>query len=260
MGTIRHETEHQLRLPTAKATKGLMESEPSALPEELLSVLLHDLRSPLGAIGVLVELISSVSEDTAGVDPRQLQLLREAAIKAERMLDDAVEIQSVIRGSSTFTSAVVEIDSLVRTCLEKASHAPYFKNTEVHYTSNGSGQNRINIDVEKAESAILCAFEQVVARGERPTSLHISHSVQPPFVNLHLINGQQVSGAIQDLAPRSAINPLRGRLGNRRLGESRYSFQVCRQVMQLMGGHIDQPVGGLDREIIMSFPMAPLKG
>lgn len=255
MGTIRHETGKQLRLPSAKVAKGLMERDIANLPEELLSVLLHDLRSPLGAIGVLVELISTLSQGDEPADPRQLQLLREAAVKAERMLDDAVEIQSVIRGSSTFTPALTALENIVRTCLEKAGHAPYFQNTQVDYHPNGLGQNLIRIDIEKAETAILCAFEHVVAHINRPAALRIYHSIQSPYINLHIVGDERAMIESHNSLDDRNIT-LRGRLGTRRLGESRYNLQVCKQVMHLMGGKLEQSFNDANHGITMLFPMA----
>ncbi len=238
----------------------LAEQDSVNLPEELLSVLLHDLRSPLGAVSVLVELLSTVSKDeTMAIDPRQLLLLQEASVKAQRMLDDAVEIQSVVRGSSTFSFAPTKLSSLVGVCLEKARQALYFQDVDVTYDYTESAGQEVTIDVEKAEIAILCVLEQAVAHTPRPISLKIHQSVEAHYVNLHIVNetialtnaGELVAAPI-----RQAI-PLRGRLGSRRVGESRYSFQVARKVMGLMGGNIEQQPDQNGSAIVMKFPIAP---
>ncbi len=112
------------------------------------------------------------------------------------------------------------------------------------------------MDVEKAETAVLCALEQVIDHADHPSSLRISHSMQAPFVNLHIVNEEQISvGAHTAPVSQLTTSPLRGRLGSRRLGESRYSMQVTSQVMRLMGGKLKQRISGSNHEIIMQFPM-----
>jgi K+-sensing histidine kinase KdpD len=256
METKSHAVNQSFRPPSAGASSIVTERDHGNLPEELLTVLLHDLRSPLGAIGVLADLISSVAQDGNPADPRQLGLLQEAVTKAQRVLDDAVEIQSYIRGSSTFTPAMIEVGSIVKASLEKASHAPYFRNIEVEYDVNGTGEQLINVDVEKAETALLFAFEHVVSGPERPSVVNVRHAVENPYVSVHVAYSKPhrsvETGAVQYRPTCS----LRGRLGTRRLGESRYNLQVCKKVMNLMGGDIEAHHNEAERSLTLRFPGA----
>lgn len=256
METKQNAIEPGLRPPSAGASKIVNELDYVNLPEELLTVLLHDLRSPLGAIGVLADLINSLSQDGKPADLKQLALLTEAVTKAQRVLDDAVEIQSYIRGSMTFTPAHIDIGAVVKACLEKASHAPYFRNVEVNYNFNGTGQQLVNVDVEKAETALLCAFEHIVSHAERPSVVVVRHCSTGSHAGVN-ISSEKAAPVHDSMMSQHRLNStLKGRLGTRRLGESRYSLQVCKKVMALMGGELEIHSSDLVRALTLSFPCA----
>lgn len=258
METKRHAAHQSFRPPSAGASKIVTERDHTNLSEELLAVLLHDLRSPLGAIAVLADLIASISKEGDAPDIKQLSLLQEAVTKAHRVMDDALEIQSFIRGSSTLTPALIEISSIVRTCLEKAVHAPYFRNVEINYSGNGSADRLIRVDVEKAETALLCAFEHVISQNARPASVSISHTVEDPFVSVHIAANRPVHSNEPPAHLLQAHESLIGRLGTRRLGESRFDMQVCRRVMHLMGGELESIFHEAGLSLALRFPAAAI--
>lgn len=234
----------------------LVEPDFSQVPEELLGILLHDLRSPLGAIGVLGDILASAASNGVAPDQRQVAMLQEAVTKAQRIMDDAVEIQSVIRGSSVFTPCVIEMETIVRNSLEKANHAPYFRDVIVDYDST-NGNQLIRVDVEKAESAVLCALEQTVKGTERPLKLQLSHSLHGAFGNV-IIAVEDFTTLDEPVLPATPriFTGMNGRLGTRRLGESRFNLLLAEKVMELLGGHLQHEIGRDRRFVKLQFPIS----
>lgn len=239
METAERETDHSIGLPPLRVAPAPAEHEETQLKDELLTVLLHDLRSPVGAVGVLTDLITTLLSRGDVPDARQLKLLQESVTKAQRVLDDAVEIQSIIRGSSTINSTTIDLASLVDSCMEKARHAPYFRKARIE--SNISPDRLfVNVDLEKMEAVILCVLEQIIGAYHSATILRFSASTGPGYVTLHMktLKDQDRHGGQSTALTAKQRRTIRGRLGTRRLGESRYSFQICRKVLNLMGGKL----------------------
>lgn len=231
METMQNETEMWRRNCQPDKAPAVVEPSQANLSQELLSVLLHDLRSPLGAIGVLTDVIAHAPEEGQAPNPTHISLLQDAVVKAQRILDDAVEIQALLRGSSTISPSSIELQTLIRSCMEKAAYAPYFRSLSTNYDAAG-GQTVVRVDVEKAETTILCLLESLASQAGAGGQVEVRHELQPPFAILKIALVNTGRGG------RSAINPdgLRGRLGKRRLGESRYSLAVCAAVLRQMGG------------------------
>lgn len=205
-------------------------------PEELLTALFHDLRSPLGAINVITDIISRSVERNQNVEPRQFLMLQDAVTKSQRILDDAIEMQSILRGSSTLTFSTIELKTLTQNCIDKARHAPYFKKIIMDYHDT-RGEMLVRIDVEKGESTLLCVLEQLSRLSAQPTHVTVNHSICDNYgcINLLLDNeelNEDLLGAFQNFN-------LKGKLGTRRLGESRYNLHVCSRVVTQMGGELE---------------------
>lgn len=245
----RRNTDEYIRVAGQPAGNPGPEREDPALKEELLSVLLHDLRSPIGAIGVLTDLFARLADHGTPADPRQIQLLQEAVTKLQRVMDDAVEIQSIIRGSSSFSPTGIEIGTLIASSLDKATHASYLKDVRVNYDANGSSHRLISTDVEKAETVLLCLIEALAENLDKPAAIRISQSSDGPWELIHMEWETSETGG----APTRPRHALRGRLGTRKLGESRYNIHVCRKVMQQMGGKLDLSVD-LPGSMTIHFP------
>lgn len=253
METTSNETTHRLGTASAGTLKKVTDGGQAMAAEELLAVLLHDLRSPLGAIGVLADLISAATEKDQVPEQRQMALMQEAVTKAQRVLDDAVEIQSLLRGHSNITPVVIEASTIVRNSLEKASHASYFRHVQVEYNEENENQ-LVRVDFEKAETAMLCALEQAVRHHDGPSLVRIYYTVHRPYINVHVVNERAQLHESPGI-DRTGGTSLRGRLGNRKLGESRYNLELCSRVMALMGGKLEFSAGDFGRIIVLQLPM-----
>lgn len=223
--------------------------------EILLSAVLHDLRSPLGAIEVLTDLLASRQDALPDSSLRQAHMLREAAIQAERVLMDAIEIQSVLRGRLILNLTTVEIGELFHCALGKAAEARFFKNVEV-IAQQGHEDTLVLIDIDKMESVVLSLAETLLsadADSAEPRLLYLSFTRTAQKVHAHL----RFACADAHLPSRQpGPDPsrlMRGRLGNRRAGESRYSLSVAEQVAHAMGGTVR--CQSTDKETLMTLTL-----
>lgn len=213
----------------------LRDQEDVRLKDELLSVLLHDLRSPLGAITALADLIATISKRGEAADGKQVQLLQDAVTRAQRVLDDAFEIQAILRGNYTLMSTIIDVETIIKCCVDKALHAPYFLGGEIEVDFQHD-KGAIRIDVEKTETVLLCLMEQMILHTESAPFLKISTASAGHYVAIRFENQPNDKDAGEHHPIRQG---MRGRLGTRRLGESRYSLQVCQKVLHLMSARLD---------------------
>lgn len=235
MDTSAHENDYQHRLPPLRVAPAQSDTEDGQLRDELLTVLLHDLRSPLGAISVLADLITAISQRGEPADARQLKLLQEAVGRAQHVLDDALEVQSVIRGSSSFVATVTDLKSLLDAVITKVKSAAYFQTGRIDLPPNAADYF-VQVDYEKAETILLCIIEQIVSHS--PVKPHLSFNVSANGSQV-IINISNINSAPQEELARGSVSgrqTLRGRLGTRKPGESRYSLQICHKILKQMGG------------------------
>jgi hypothetical protein len=100
----------------------------------------------------------------------------------------------------------------------------------------------VQVDLDKAERVLLCIMEHVASRSGQDPHLEINLSGSASHVTVHVENLSSQDPA-KPWHPGPGRGSLRGRLGSRRLGESRYSLQVCGKVLTQMGGRMEMDDG-----------------
>jgi len=238
METQVHDPDFRLGASAERVAEMALTADDSALSEELLSVLLHDLRSPIGAIGVVSDLLASMAARDVAPDSRQIKLLQDSVAKAQRVLEDAVEIQSVIRGSFSFATAVIPVNQLILGAIEKAREARYLHGANLEHELPAE-KLLVRVDVEKTEAVILCLLEQILQKTARPLTLKLSVSASGGSVLLCLDTPLEMQ--VTSSSASTNIRTLRGRLGTRNPGETRYNVALCDKLIRLMGGQMSLP-------------------
>jgi signal transduction histidine kinase len=87
--------------------------------DEFLAMLGHELRNPLGAIQLALEMLDS----TTGDSTKYRGVLRRQAAHLTRLVDDLLDVARVTSGKITLQRGAVELGDLVRRCLQSQDAA-----------------------------------------------------------------------------------------------------------------------------------------
>jgi K+-sensing histidine kinase KdpD len=210
------------------------------LREELLSALNHDLRSPLGAIGIFCEILLLNPGSLDESQRNSLAMIQEANAKAQRILDDAMELASIYRGLATLRQLptnYVEVlnDACARTC-------DSLRSKDINVSVDATQECCVVIDPEKIEQVVLRILEEAAAHCNRGDEICVSIRENDGFAQMQMeLKHRAEPGGV--LPKRPSTMSVKGRLGVRKPGESRYSLVACEKVAELMGGRFECQTG-----------------
>lgn len=214
------------------------DDEEVKLREELISAMNHDLRSPLGAIAIFCEILTMHELDEG--QRQNLSLIQEANTKAQRILDDASELLSIYRGNLVMNPGEVSPRQLVGSCLEQLDETLRHKSLTIQQELDGL-ETCLLVDREKMEQVLLRLLDEAVAITPREGTIIIrSGSEAGGEVTIVVEGGEVAFGAQVPKRPTPAH--VKGRLGVRKPGESRYSLLACKRIMESFGGSLSWDV------------------
>jgi two-component system CheB/CheR fusion protein len=115
---VRHDTEREQALNTEQIGRTHAESA-SALKDEFLAVMAHELRHPLNLIHINVELLSRLPElrHSAAV-ARAARVIRNSVLSQAKIIDDLLDMSRVRTGKLTLSLAPVGVGPLVGGAVE----------------------------------------------------------------------------------------------------------------------------------------------
>lgn len=218
--------------PGQKAAIQDENAEVAAFLAELIAVSTHDLRSPLGAIGIFCELLQMPDMPT-DEQSRSIGLMQEATAKAQRILDDLSEYSRIMRGILKPARSPVDLRECWEEAVSRVSPDLHARNVALDVSFDpGSYQtvcdrprmNEVVLSIVENASAGLPAGERVTAHG--------------------MIDGQSGQIVLSVLSPAQRLIPeekqsVKGRLGGgNRPGQSRYTLGISARLTALMGGQL----------------------
>jgi CheY-like chemotaxis protein/nitrogen-specific signal transduction histidine kinase len=101
--------------------------------DEFLAMLGHELRNPLGAILIAVELM----DRTGGRDPRHRTVVRHQASHLSRLVDDLLDVSRVTSGKIVLQRSRVDLAELVARCIQSMDAAIKSQGLTVAFSRNG---------------------------------------------------------------------------------------------------------------------------
>jgi two-component system sensor histidine kinase/response regulator len=206
------------------------------LREEILSALNHDLRSPLGAIGIFCEILLL---NAAALDDNQRQslaMIQEANAKALRILDDAAELNTIYKGTVPLRQEAVDLSELLDRVTSTLGEALQAKG--IHVVADGSSSIHPSIDIEKTQQLLLRLGEEAQSHSARGATIHFHLADTSAAAEVHVsIEGPTSEQKASSMRPDAGS--AKGRLGTRKPAESRYSLAACKTLATLMGGDLE---------------------
>jgi two-component system CheB/CheR fusion protein len=121
---VRHDNEREQALSSEQIGRSHAESA-SALKDEFLAIMAHELRHPLNLIHINVELLSRLPEmrGAPGV-VRAAGVIRNAVLSQAKIIDDLLDMSRVRTGKLTLSVAPVELAPLVHAAADAVSADP----------------------------------------------------------------------------------------------------------------------------------------
>jgi signal transduction histidine kinase/CheY-like chemotaxis protein len=101
--------------------------------DEFLAMLGHELRNPLGAILIAVELM----DRTSGRDPKHRAVVRHQASNLSRLVDDLLDVSRVTSGKIALQRTRVDMAELVARCIQSMEMAIKAQRLQVAFTPSG---------------------------------------------------------------------------------------------------------------------------
>ena len=205
------------------------------LRDELISSLNHDMRSPLGAIGIFCEILLLNPDSLDDSQRQSLSMIQEANAKALRILDDAAELASIYKGSATLRISASPLREIVELSLAKSTDAD--QGNYPALAIEGPSELEVLVDTERTGQLVLRLLEEVGVQRIRNGELQLTINSADGFAELAMaVTGSESSPG----APSKTTSPasVKGRLGVRKPAESHYSLVACQKLAALMGGSL----------------------
>ncbi|MEX0868160.1 MAG: HAMP domain-containing sensor histidine kinase, partial [Nitriliruptoraceae bacterium] len=126
---------------------------------EILAMVAHDLRNPLGSIGGFAQLLERMLGDA--LEPRALRLLERIGALSDQMIeivDDLVDVQALERGNIVLDVEDVELGDVVRRTVDTYEVATAAKDLQIAVSCPDDA-----VHVEGDERRLLQVFDNLVS-------------------------------------------------------------------------------------------------
>jgi len=136
---LRHETEREQALGREQTIRTVAQQD-SAMREEFLSVMAHELRNPLNMININVELLARMPavREAPGF-PRIATGIRNAVTSQAKIIDDLMDMSRIRTGKLSLTKVPLDIGRVVRELIDTARDGDGASEVAVGFTDNSDG-------------------------------------------------------------------------------------------------------------------------
>ncbi len=137
--------------------------------EEWASIVAHDLRQPVGTIGLSADLLArSLPTGTRGEDLEALERIRSSARRLNRMIDDLLDASRIEASRLSVQPRMTDLGALIDEVVANLHEATSGFPIEVHH-----GGARAFIDADRIQQVIGNLISNAVKYGERGTTIRI---------------------------------------------------------------------------------------
>ena len=203
--------------------------------DAVLTALIHDLRSPLGAIEIFCEIQASGKESSEDSKTRSLSMIRMATAKAQLALEDAAECISIVKGSFHCGKPdSTEIRNLLESVILDMKEICQRKKVNILPLSGASGVV-LTCDVPRVKDMLTCMLQEAVVASSKDGEVSLITGQTPSGVSITVRSHSPLEDQRAVTRPLDPFG-MRGRLGERKPGISRYCLAVCAKLADIMGG------------------------
>ena len=234
---VRHENEREQALGREQVSRSEAQQD-SALKEEFLSVMAHELRNPLNMININVELLSRmpVVREAPGF-PRIAKGIRNAVTSQAKIIDDLMDMSRIRTGKLSLAKVPLDIGRVVCELIDTARAGDAASEVAIGFSDNGEGA-MVLADKVRIEQVVMNLLSN--AMKFTPAGGHVEVSIvrEDAWVRLDVVDNGQ--GIAPEFLPH--VFDMYGQSGaviHRANGGLGIGLALVCDIMKLHGGRVE---------------------
>lgn len=212
-------------------------SSEQKLRDELVSTTSHDLRSPIGAINIFCEILMHGNTELDESQKQSVRMIAEASEKLQHILEDVVEIARIHSGRAP-RLLPLDFRQTLQSCIAelKTSLDPKQLRIVENYSAADA---RVCADPEKVRQALLFLLPEVIDRAANQALVRFRDEGRSGRYIFTISVGALLDKKSSD--EKQNLNDYfpKSRMGNRRPGESHYTWKTCFKLFELLNGSLE---------------------
>lgn len=218
----------------------------SALKDEFLAVMSHELRHPLNMIHINVELLSRMPELRQSPQfMRAASIIRSSVMSQAKIIDDLMDMSRVRTGKLSLTMAPVVLDTLLPGMVEVARNDPAAKDLAIAFGGGADGMP-VLADVVRIEQVVMNLLSNAIkfTPGGGRVDVHLVREDQALRIDV-IDSGQGIAPSflphVFDMYGQSMAVTTRSKGG---LG---IGLALVREIVALHGGRVEVASDGVGK-------------
>ncbi|WP_036249190.1 CheR family methyltransferase [Massilia sp. BSC265] len=245
--TTRAHQDNERQQALSRETEGRSDAEhASAIKEEFLSVMSHELRHPLNMIHINVELLSRMPElRQSPTFMRAAAIIRNSVMAQAKIIDDLMDMSRIRTGKLSLTMSPVVLDAVLQGIVDVMRNDPATRELQIDLTGNSGGMP-VLADLVRIEQAVMNLLSNAVKFTPPGGRIEVHLDREEGFVRLDVSDsGQGIApeflSHVFDMYRQSASATTRSKCG---LG---IGLALVREIVTLHGGRIEAAYEGVGK-------------
>jgi two-component system CheB/CheR fusion protein len=218
----------------------------SALKDEFLAVMSHELRHPLNMIHINVELLSRMPELRGSPTfMRAAAIIRNAVMSQAKIIDDLMDISRVRTGKLSLTMAPVGMDAVVQGIIDVARSDPASHDLSITLSGSADGAT-VLADVVRVEQVIMNLLSNAVKFTPKGGRIEARLGREDGFVRVDVVDSGQ--GIAPNFLPH--VFDMYGQsmsVTTRSKGGLGIGLALVREIVALHGGRVEAASDGIGK-------------
>ena len=222
------------------------------LRDQFLAMLGHELRNPLGAIVLAVEILNRKS----GASAKHRGIIDRQARHLARLVDDLLDVSRVTSGKVALTRVPLDLEELLRRCLQSVEAAARAKSIQVGLARSHTGLT-VEADSVRLEQVFSNLLVNAIKYSPPGSSVELSLSAERDTAVVRVAdNGIGIAPELLDrifemfVQAESSLDRSQGGLG--------IGLTLVKSLVELHGGSVTAHSEGRNRgsEFVVRLPLA----
>jgi two-component system CheB/CheR fusion protein len=248
---VSHEAELERVLGCEQAERSDAQ-QASALKDEFLSVMSHELRNPLNMININVELLMRMPELRMSPSfTRIATVIRNSVMSQAKIIDDLMDMSRARTGKLSLTMAPVNIGRVLKEIIDAERDNPVASGITIELYDESDGAH-VLADVVRVEQIIMNLLSNAVKFTPRGGHIKLHSAREKDFLRVDVVDNGQ--GIAPEFLPR--VFDMYGQsmaVTTRSKGGLGIGLALVREILALHGGNVEAASEGVGKGARFSF-------
>jgi two-component system, chemotaxis family, CheB/CheR fusion protein len=242
---VRHDSEREQTLSSEQRGRSDAENA-SALKDEFLAVMAHELRHPLNLIHINVELLSRLPEmRQSPAVARSAGVIRNAVLSQAKLIDDLLDMSRVHTGKLTMSMAPVELGPLVLGAVDAMRADPAAAQLAIGVQAGDSGL-RVLADSVRIEQVVMNLLSNAVKFTPPGGAIDVTLAREDGSARIEVGDtGQGIAAGFLPQVFEMFAQP--GSVTTRAKGGLGIGLALVREIVALHGGRVEALSDGVGK-------------